>query len=151
MPVESSISLWDLARVCERLCAKTVVVGECWVWTGTTTAGGYGRLWFVTRKDLDHRISWLLSYGDIPDGMCVLHHCDNPPCIRPEHLFIGSHADNMADMLAKGRQRGRRTNRIRPCEGCGDPFKPRAFLLKRGQGRFCSRACRWVAYYRARQ
>jgi len=56
-----------------------------------------------------HRISWRLHNGDIPAGMCVLHKCDNPRCVRPEHLFLGTQADNIADKVRKGRQaRGER-------------------------------------------
>ena len=76
----------------------------CWEWTGSRFASGYGQL--PAQRDtgsLAHRASWRIHYGLIPHGMCVLHHCDNPPCINPSHLFVGTNKDNSKDMVAKGR------------------------------------------------
>ena len=77
----------------------------CWLWTGTRNPNGYGMIRARPGKtrDLTHRVSWMLHNGDIPDGLCVLHRCDNPACVRPEHLFLGTRADNVHDMVAKGR------------------------------------------------
>lgn len=78
----------------------------CWEWQGARTIMHYGYLSTGRRNRTigAHRVSWTLTHGAIPDGMCVLHRCDNPPCVRPSHLFLGSQADNVADMVAKGRQ-----------------------------------------------
>ena len=71
----------------------------CWLWTGGTTAGGYG----VSHRRYAHRESYRLHYGEIPDGLCVLHKCDTPPCVNPRHLFLGTRTDNAADKTRKGR------------------------------------------------
>lgn len=89
--------------VAERLWPSVNRTAGCWEWTGPAFRGGYGRVYFRGRTLYAHRVSWELANGRIPDGLWVLHHCDNPPCVRPDHLFLGTHADNMADMVAKGR------------------------------------------------
>jgi hypothetical protein len=79
---------------------------RCIEWSGRRDKNGYG----ITSKDKRaHREAWIEANGPIPAGMHVLHHCDNPPCINPEHLFLGTQADNNADMHAKGRYRNGRT------------------------------------------
>lgn len=65
---------------------------------------GYGQVWWEGKHWLDHRKAWTESFGEIPEGLCVLHICDNPLCIEPYHLFLGTRQDNMADKVAKGRQ-----------------------------------------------
>lgn len=75
----------------------------CWNWIYSTGSAGYGHF---RRKDKflkAHRVSWTLRNGEIPEGMCICHHCDNKKCVRPSHLFMGTHADNMADKKQKGR------------------------------------------------
>jgi len=67
------------------------------------TVRGYGIVVSHRKKELTHRMSYRLNVGDIPNGLNVLHHCDNPPCINTEHLFLGTQADNGADMKNKGR------------------------------------------------
>jgi hypothetical protein len=75
----------------------------CWEWQGCRNVeGGYGVIRFGKHL-LTHRVSWELHNGQIPDGLCVLHHCDNPACVRPDHLFLGTHQENMDDKSRKGR------------------------------------------------
>lgn len=81
----------------------------CWEWTGSrATNNGYGRHPIGSGHVIAHRFSWELHFGEIPKGKEVCHSCDNPGCVRPEHLYLGTHADNMQDMV----KRGRGTNRI---------------------------------------
>ena len=79
--------------------------GECWEWTSSGTRDGYGKFSIAKRKMSAHRVSWIIAFGSIEDGACVLHRCDNPSCVNPGHLFIGTKKDNVEDMRSKGRQR----------------------------------------------
>ena len=92
----------------DRLTARSVErANGCIEWTGATNGSwGYGQISVNGKSVLTHRLSWELANGPIPNGLLVLHRCDNPPCCNPAHLFLGTHADNMADMLAKGRYHG---------------------------------------------
>lgn len=82
----------------------------CWVWTGYKNPRGYGIIsagGSPIQLLLAHRVSWVLSRGEIPNGMCVMHKCDNPPCVNPKHLVVGTQAENLDDMRKKGRDRYR--------------------------------------------
>jgi len=88
----------------ERFWANVIIPNDpelCWVWLGY--GNRYGQLMVDGQMILAHRLSWEIHNGEIPDGMNVLHTCDNPPCTNPKHLFLGTHLDNMKDMAAKGR------------------------------------------------
>jgi len=78
----------------------------CWEWQGPPARSGYGQLsarCISPHPVLTHRLAWVLTYGEIPEGLYVLHKCDNPVCVRPDHLFLGTQDDNNADRQAKGR------------------------------------------------
>jgi hypothetical protein len=77
----------------------------CWEWKLSLLQTGYGQVRRGGKNYSTHRYAYRLEHGDIPDGMCVLHKCDNRKCCRPDHLFIGTHQDNHDDMVAKGRKR----------------------------------------------
>lgn len=97
----------------DRFWSKVRKADVCWRWSGQTDSDGYGRLRVSkrpVRRLLAHRVSWTLAFGPIPDGLYVLHRCDTPPCVRPDHLFLGTDADNHRDAVSKGRQaRGERS------------------------------------------
>jgi len=78
----------------------------CWTWAGATWGRGYGAFKHEGRQVYAHRFAWEMAKGPIPAGLFVCHHCDNPLCVRPDHLFLGTHTDNMRDASRKGRLYG---------------------------------------------
>jgi HNH endonuclease len=98
----------------DRFWANVQKTDGCWSWTGEKNRLGYGRFFIEVQVDaqgrrfnirnMAHRFAWQLTYGTITDELRVLHHCDNPSCVRPDHLFLGTHQDNSNDMIAKERQ-----------------------------------------------
>jgi hypothetical protein len=83
--------------------------GECWTWTAFRNKTGYGMARWREQSTLANRVAWEISHGAIPEGLFVCHHCDNPSCVNPSHLFLGTNADNVRDKVAKGRQYKRLT------------------------------------------
>lgn len=99
----------------EQYIDRTSSPNGCWIWTGARDSAGYGTVFLrmkqndskkSRKKDQDraHRLMWIRNFGPIPEGIFVCHRCDNPPCCNPEHLFLGSPADNNLDSVIKGRK-----------------------------------------------
>ena len=97
---------------------EPVTESGCWIWTGARNPRGYGKMCIGPRasvKYIDaHRLSYMLHIGEIPDGHVVMHTCDNPSCVNPAHLKLGTQKDNLADRDAKGRRSFRQRGRYGP-------------------------------------
>lgn len=87
-----------------RFALKVATAPGCWLWQATLNEHGYGVFYFRGRLRLAHRAAWEMLRGPIPDGLIVLHSCDTPACVNPDHLSLGTVLDNVRDMDAKGRR-----------------------------------------------
>lgn len=87
----------------ERFWRRVHKTDTCWVWTGGKAFWGYGQIWYKGKSVKTHRISWILHFGEPEKGKFILHKCDNPPCVNPDHLFLGTAKDNIDDCIRKGR------------------------------------------------
>lgn len=120
---------------------------DCWLWTRYRDEHGYGRTWFDGGHITAHRLAYILTHGEIPDGAHILHSCDNPPCVNPAHLRAGTRSDNMRDKVARGRDfNAKKTECIH-----GHPFNEINTYMTPDGRRNC-RTCRLIAKraYRAR-
>jgi len=129
----------------ERIWKKVRLTPSCWEWTGGNFSWGYGAITFDGRHTTAHRVFWTIANGPIPKGLFVLHKCDNPSCVRIDHLFLGTHTDNVRDCLRKGRYRN--WQHYKPTFKCGHP-KDEPHLFISGGERRC-RPCT-SAYWRKR-
>ncbi len=112
----------------ERFWAKVQKSDGCWAWTASKDRKGYGCFRISRREGIQaHRLSYILHFGAVLDGDLVCHHCDNPSCVRPEHLFSGSPGKNTADMIGKGRW-----SRPPVFRGDAHPLRRRPELAVRG-------------------
>ena len=116
---------------------KSIMDTPCKEWTKAHTPFGHGLTWLWGRLWYVHRLAWIFEHGHIPDSLCVLHRCDNPPCWELEHLFLGTRADNQQDMMQKGR------SRKQDCCSKGHPMMPNS------RGHYC-KTCHNLIANRAR-
>jgi len=108
---------------------KTSHPNNCWIWIAAKDGRGYGFFTYHGKQIRSHRVSWIFKYGDIPDNLHVLHHCDNPSCVNPDHLFLGTRKDNMQDMIRKKRNN--------PCPGDKNGLRKHPESIIRGNNHWC--------------
>lgn len=134
----------------------------CWLWSGNVNSNGYGVIGVGSRTDgsrgneLTHRLSYKLNTGEIPVRKMVCHRCDNPSCVNPDHLFLGTQSDNMKDCKSKGRSRGAPKRDI--CGRCGREKSGNNLYIvstrarpNQTRCRHCSRAASKRHYDRSKQ
>lgn len=138
----------DRRPVMERFFEKVDRSGDCWIWNGSRDGKGYGSFYLEGRLHKAHRAAWMLLKGPIPDGIEACHRCDTPPCCNPDHIFLGTHAENMADARTKGRitwpddLSGTRHNGGKGYCPKGHPYVGDNLIVRRDTGHRECRACK---------
>ena len=135
----------------------------CWIWTASVNKQGYGYFKFKGKMHKAHRVSWFIRSGVFPsESICVLHKCDTPGCVNPEHLFLGTYSDNQVDALSKGRRiqtkgfgkdwASLRKTGIKLRDKCprGHPFDRKNLYINK-HGHHVCRACARMSYIKRRR
>ena len=118
----------------ERFFQKVNKTDSCWLWTGSLTSRGYGCFGVAGKTTAAHRYSYQIHTGEIPQGLIICHSCDVPSCVNPEHLWAGTYADNMKDMVSKDRH-GESSRKKTHCRKghSFEEFEPLVYIKKQGR------------------
>lgn len=130
----------EIIEIAKSKLAERTALGPngCVEWTGCRNGDGYGNTSIKGRVFRMHRLSWIINHGEIPKGMCVMHLCDNPPCVNPSHLRLGTHRENMQD---RDRKRRGHMSRLTSCPN-GHKYTPENTIITSRNGRRACRQCR---------
>lgn len=122
---------------------------NCWLWKGQLDTNKYGRFVINGKRVKANRAAYQITRGSIPDGLCALHRCDNPPCVRPSHLWAGTQAENMRDMIKKGRNSNQNYTKTHCIQG--HKLSGWNLMLRESKIKTIRRQCRQCAYNRIRE